>query len=163
MAETVKYLVKTDGKSAYLAVCGRASYLNCSCCGDFFGYLIKKDCTELKIDFSQCQGMDSTFMGMLASFVLKLRESKNGKTVTLYNLSPRNLELIENLGLDTLVNLGGDLDFKIGDVQSLNPQPASKWSILNAHKKLIEADSSNSSKFQDVIAFLQQVESEDKL
>lgn len=163
MGDDVKYLVKVNGKSAFLAVCGRASYLNCKCCGDFFEYLSKKSCSELKIDFSQCSGMDSTFMGMLASFALKMREKNIEGATILYNLSQRNRELVENLGLDTLVTLGGTLDFKVGDAQNLDIRAASKWSILNAHKKLIEADSHNAEKFEDVIAFLQRAQSDDDI
>lgn len=163
MAETVKYLVKVEGKTAFLVVCGRASYMNCKSCGEFFDYVADKACEELKIDFSQCAGMDSTFMGMIASLALKMREQKLAGGVSLYNLGERNLELVENLGLDALVNMGGSLDFKLENAQVLEPHPASKWSILNAHKKLVEMDAGNASKFQDVIAFLQQAQSKDKL
>lgn len=164
MAESVKYLVKLEGGTAFLVVCGRASYLNCKSCGEFFDYVVRKNCAEVKIDFSQCQGMDSTFMGMIASLALKMRELNLEGGVCLYNLSERNQELVENLGLDALVKLGGALDFKLDNTQTLDAQPASKWSILNAHKKLVEIDSGNASKFQDVIAFLQKAQSEeDKL
>lgn len=152
MVEPVKYLVKIEGDTAYMAVVGRASYLNCRHAGEFLDLALARKCRFVRIDFSKCAGMDSTFMGMMAGVALKL----GGGAVSLFNIEGRNLELIENVGLDEIVKIGGKCDFRAEpEADSLGADAATKSAILRAHKKLVEADASNAAKFQDVIAFLQ--------
>ena len=98
-------------------------------------------------------GMDSTFLGMVAGAALKIH--KTGGEMVLLNLNDRNMELIDNLGIYKLVNVEED--------KSAMPKPSAEFlpannathaNILNAHENLVEADSSNKTKFEDVITFL---------
>lgn len=154
MENSAKYLVKIDSCKACLEVVGRATYLNCKPVGEFFDFAQSRGCDEFFIDFSKCTGMDSTFMGMIAGLALKL--AKNGKpdAVNLCSLEGRNLELIENLGLDSIVKISDCADFNSGR-EGLTPNPVSKPEILDAHKNLIEANLANAKDFQDIVKFMQ--------
>ena len=75
--------------------------------------------------------------------------------MVLLNLNGRNMELIDNLGIYKLVNVEED--------KSAMPKPSAEFlpannathaNILNAHENLVAADSSNKTKFEDVITFL---------
>lgn len=164
MAEAVQYMVSIDGNTAQLAVVGRASYLNCKCVSDFFEVLKHSNCTNLQVDFSHCTGMDSTFMGMLASITLEISQIEGGQ-VELYNLKGRLLELIENLGLDAILKIvEEERDFGVfKNFDGLQNSVASKSEILNAHEKLVEFNPENAIKFKDVISFLKEQSQKENL
>ena len=153
MLEETKYLVGISSGTATMAVVGKANYLNCRNVGEFFSAAIARVCSKIVVACSQCAGMDSTFLGMVAGAALKIH--KTGGEMVLVNLNDRNRELIDNLGIFKLVRIAED--------PSAMPKPTSEFlpannathaNILNAHENLVEADSSNKTKFEDVIAFL---------
>ena len=147
----IKYLVKIEGDKAFLNIVGKASYLNCRNVSEFFSTVATKGCKHLYINFGECVGMDSTFMGMIAGVALRLRKKR--ADVTLLNLKDRNLQLIENLGIYKLVKIEDNNNLNIVE-QELETSSVSGESMLKAHENLIEADSSNLEKFEDVITFL---------
>ena len=160
MLEETKYLVGISSGTATMAVIGKANYLNCRNVGEFFSTAITRGCSKIVVDCSQCAGMDSTFLGLVAGAALKIH--KTGGVMVLVNLNDRNRELIDNLGIFKLV--------KIAEDPSAMPKPTSEFlpannathaNILNAHENLVEADAANKTKFEDVIAFLKR-ETENK-
>ncbi len=151
MPNNAKFLVKIEGDSAFLTVVGKASYLNCRCVGDFFTSVANKNCKTLSIDTEQCTGMDSTFLGMIAGVALKLR--KYSATVTLQNLNERNTQLVENLGLFKLVQVGQNQS-SLEKTSELEKSNAGSSAMVDAHENLVKADESNRAKFEDVISFL---------
>lgn len=151
MSEETKYLVRLSADTAILAVIGRAGYMNCRNVGDFFTTAIDNGCKNLLVQCRECTGMDSTFLGMITSASLKLR--KIGGTITLLNLSERNQELIENLGLSKLVKTLS-IDENTSTDSTLESTATPSADILSAHESLVEANSANLAKFQDVISFL---------
>ena len=82
-----------------------------------------------------------------------MRLRKKRADVTLLNLKDRNLQLIENLGIYKLVKIEDNNNLNIVE-QELETSSVSGESMLKAHENLIEADSSNLEKFEDVITFL---------
>jgi len=153
MRDEIKYLVRVSGDTASMVVVGKASYLNCRSAGDFFAAVSEKGCGKIVVDCLGCTGMDSTFLGMIAGAAIRLRKT-NGK-LTLLNLNERNSELIENLGLGKLVEIvDTSAPSEPEDAQTLPSSNATTSGILHAHESLIEADSANKAKFEDVIAFL---------
>lgn len=105
MREETKYLVGITGDTATMAVIGKANYLNCRNVGEFFSTAIERGCRKIVVDCSQCNGMDSTFLGMVAGAALKIH--KTGGEMVLLNLNDRNMELIDNLGIYKLVSVDG--------------------------------------------------------
>lgn len=151
MGEETKYLVRICGKTAMLAVSGKAGYLNCRSAGEFFASAVEKGCTKVLVQLEKCTGMDSTFLGMIAGVALKLK--KSGGELLLLNLNERNRELVENLGIARLVKISeGTIDANLGDALPSASAPTS--AILDAHQNLVDADSANLAKFEDVISFL---------
>jgi hypothetical protein len=53
-----------------------------------------------------CSYLDSTFLGILLGLGLKLKDAGNG-LLHILNASPRNMELLKNLGLDRLIDIEG--------------------------------------------------------
>ena len=75
---------------------------------------------EFYVDLRECQSMDSTFLGVLAGFALKLR---NGGCLHLLNVAEPNLQSIRNLGLD-----------RVAQVSSAKTEPAAAQESLEFKK-----------------------------
>ena len=161
MAEELPvYLVDPNSNPIAVKIIGRASFQNVLPLKDF----LKDSCTSKKrcfvFDFSECAGMDSTVLGVLAGCALELRRLEPKGSLVLSRLSERNRDLVRNLGLHRIATLdeGGDSISTGGVSQSLSgPQLdelANARLCLEAHKNLVEAESGNQVKFQDVIDYL---------
>lgn len=156
------FLVDAYSDPICLKIKGRATYLNCGPINDFFARIVKKNGVNIIIDFDECTGMDSTFLGLLVGVALELKQLNNQGNICLYHVKGRNLELVENLGLDRMLTVNAN-EFetkktnnnfekkleRLGTEESASPE-----AILKAHQNLVNADSSNLHKFQDVISFL---------
>ncbi len=111
-------------------------------------------------DLSECQLMDSTFLGILAGFSLKLAQPTAGAsvgTMQLLNPNQRIADALDNLGIGSL--------FKIiqgsqpgGHYVETNPAAPDRLEIsrasLEAHQTLMAIDPANIPKFKDVTQFL---------
>lgn len=160
------YLVNASGDPVRLVIQGRASYTNCAPVQQFFERHAAESEASLEIDFADCTGMDSTFMGLLAGAAMHMRQRKPvAGEITLTHLSSRNLELIRNLGLHKLLKVEGGGSHpgfpvhRLGEELTLDPagsanKSASQETILRAHENLMKADRANIAKFQDVVTFL---------
>jgi anti-anti-sigma factor len=162
MPESAKptYLVDAYSDPVVVRVDGRASFQNSGCLHDFFEAMIAQGKTRFVLDFQNCTSMDSTFLGVLAGAALELRKRKPPGTLVIARASPRNLELIRNLGLHRIVTVdAGDFPMAFGPgAAALQCNDRSEIEharfVLQAHENLVATDESNRSKFQDVLAFL---------
>jgi anti-sigma B factor antagonist len=105
--EISKILVARNADLGFIKVVGRGSFQNSSCLKAFYQQLLKEGIRRFYVDLDACTYLDSTFLGILLGLGLKLREATNG-VLHILNASPRNLELLKNLGLDRLINIDGN-------------------------------------------------------
>lgn len=161
--EEPQFLVNAYDDPVILKITGKASFLNSAPVKDLFDHLVEQGKSRFIIDFQNCSGMDSTFLGILAGLGIRLMKDEPKGTVVLCRLGPRNKELIRNLGLHRILILdegesANELSGEAG-LEAVNPKkPLSEVEnarlVLQAHENLVEIDASNKTKFQDVIAFL---------
>ncbi|MGD0086081.1 MAG: STAS domain-containing protein [Verrucomicrobiota bacterium] len=114
------------------------------------------------VDLSECVLMDSTFLGLLAGFGLKLNQTANPDEhgIELLNPNPRLVDLLENLGALHLfkiskgtLQLPGDVETRAPD--SLNPtREQITRTCLEAHQSLMAMNPDNVVRFKDVTRFL---------
>lgn len=120
--------------------------------------------TCLVIDLAGCKGMDSTFMGTMAGLAMRLMKLPEGK-LQVAEPGDRNRKSLEDLGLDVLMQIDPADAFwrsQISDVRG-NLKPCETIQdkinqgphVLEAHKKLCEADERNTRKFGTVLDFLE--------
>lgn len=147
---------------ACIKIAGRANF---ACSPDFktlLNELAQKGFRHFIIDLSECVLMDSTFLGVLAGFGMKL--NPNGapaeRGIELHNTTPRVSELLENLGAVHLFKLtNGTLqlpqDLKACTPESINPthEQITRTS-LEAHQALMSMNPENVARFKDVTQFL---------
>ena len=159
---SAKLLVLVGKDFACVKISGRANF---SFSPDFKALLTglaQKGYRHFIIDLSECVLMDSTFLGVLAGFGLKMNQAPdpNQRGVELSNPNARITELLENLGaLHLFKIITGALQLP-DDVKSSSPEPANPTheeitrTCLEAHKILMAVNPDNVARFKDVAQFL---------
>jgi anti-anti-sigma factor len=151
------FLVSAYSDPIIVRINGKANYLNCNSFREFIEQMLSEGRHHFVADFTNCKGMDSTFLGILAGTALELKKQTPLGALTLCHLSERNHELILNLGLQNLLSISEDDadESSACAFDSLkNEEVSDVKNVLQAHENLAEADAKNVTKFQDVIAFL---------
>lgn len=141
---------------------GRGNFQGSGSLKKFVHAMIQRGYREFIIDLAACDHMDSTFMGTLTGISQNLRELGQG-TLRTVNVSPRNVDLLENLGLNFL--------FAVEPIEVELMKPAEQGAelmvlpmeigpereiVLAAHQALVAANPVNASRFQDVLEYLRQ-------
>ncbi|MFA4985140.1 MAG: STAS domain-containing protein [Candidatus Brocadiia bacterium] len=114
-------------------------------------------CDEFIFDLSSCQGMDSTFMGILAGLSLDLHEGDGGM-VMLLGMSDYNRHLLVQLGVLELLDEGdaelpSDLEWVRLDPSAASALDRAK-SAYEAHNRLIHIKPENRQRFADFLVRL---------
>jgi anti-anti-sigma factor len=100
------------------------------------------------VDMTDCEYMDSTFMGLLVGFNKRLEKAR-GKKVTLFNINKTCFELLDNLGVSTLINFSSEAVAFPADMEKLEgPRQTNPEFLLNVHENLMELSDDNKKKFQ---------------
>jgi anti-anti-sigma factor len=153
--------VAATDQVALVKISGRASF-NCSVEFKTLVYELRaRGYRKFILDLTDCLIMDSTFLGVLAGFGLKLAESAGEKpTVTLLNLNQRILDLLENLGVTHLfcmVQGTEPLSQKCREVRptdGVRSKLETARACLEAHEILMSINPANIPKFKDVTRFM---------
>ena len=155
------YQVCTHTGYAFVKVTGRASYLNCDPLRRFLRGMMEEGHRNYVLDFADCSGLDSTFLGILVGVALAVRSEEEEGSMTLLSLGERNLETVENLGIHRIAHVRPKLEMtdldQLEAVDSGSDDEAiSAREVCEAHKRLMELNESNARKFHDVVSFLEQ-------
>lgn len=164
---SAKLLVFVSGHLACVKIVGRANFTSSIDFKTLLNELLQQNYSCLLIDLSECVLMDSTFLGVLSGFGLKMfpaRDSEpNGTGIELLNPNPRISELLENLGVLHLFKVvNGPLALP-GEVQAHSretspaPTPTREEvtrNCLEAHRTLMDISPANIPKFKEVTQFL---------
>lgn len=125
--------------------------------------LWQKGFSNFVIELSECLLMDSTFLGVLAGFGLKMHQQADNsppRLVELRNPNPRITELLDNLGVLDLFSISQGPLAAPEEVQACSPEPAhpSRAEVtracLEAHQTLMDINPANVPKFKEVAKFL---------
>src|SRR5476649_1555564 len=147
---------------ACVKIAGRANFTSSPDFKTLLAELAQKDYTRFIIDLSGCVLMDSTVLGVLVGFGLKMNpKGVPGEcSLELLNANPRVAELLENLGAIHLFKMtSGALelpdDVKTCTPESVNPtREEITRTSLEAHKTLMDVNPDNIARFKDVTQFL---------
>src|SRR6266404_5491059 len=158
-----RMLVLIAQKFACIKISGRANFNSSIDFKILLNELLQKGFITIVLDLSECVLMDSTFLGVLAGFGLKMVPGNNGAgpaAIELLNPNTRITELLENLGVLHLFNLNhGALKLAEGTetLPHSAPNPTREEvtrACLDAHKTLMEINPDNVPKFKEVTLFL---------
>lgn len=158
--------VARQGVTAYLRVLGRATFQDGPVLKQFGASAIEEGCTLVVLDVSACEGMDSTFMGVLAGIAMRLARHSGGK-MRMLNVSEKLFEVLSTLGLNQVIEcrrLGAVPEPLVAPPltpRALRPIDAASADrqttqdvMLEAHKTLSDVSSANKLRFKDVLTYL---------
>lgn len=145
-----------------IKIAGRANFASSPDFKTLLSELAQKGFGHFIIDLSECVLMDSTFLGVLAGFGMKLnpKGAPAERGIELHNVTTRVGELLENLGAAHLFNLtSGPMqlpaDVKTCTPESINPSHEQiARTSLEAHETLMAMNPENVARFKDVTQFL---------
>ena len=156
MSDARIFVSRSDG-DCVVKVVGRATFAICPTLRDLvYSFDSEPFDGGVTIDLTECSGMDSTFMGILAMFALKAR--KAGRVIKILNASVSNRRLLDGLGLGGLFDFldGAPAGGEAGELEDgAPPSSSSAETILEAHKTLMEADEGNVDKFKKVVEMVE--------
>ncbi|MEI8291640.1 MAG: STAS domain-containing protein [Verrucomicrobiota bacterium] len=147
---------------ACIKIAGRANFASSPDFKTLLSELLQKGFGHFIIDLSECVLMDSTFLGVLAGFGIKLNPNgaNTTRSIELHNATARVSELLENLGAAQLFTLtSGPLqlpdNLKASTPESINPSHEQiTRTSLEAHQTLMAMNPENVARFKDVAQFL---------
>jgi len=158
----------TDNR-VYVRIVGRGTFQNSQALRRFALHEIDQGLQQFVVDLSHCQGMDSTFLGVLAGIGLRLRNQPGPAAIHIVNISPRSLDLLHTLGLNRLFILSSiappplsEADYHLLPDTDLTQlaHPVDKDEtaelMIEAHDNLVRADECNAPKFRELIRFLRE-------
>lgn len=159
-------------QAVWIRVQGRGTFQISAGLKEYARRMIQRGNRYFVVDLAHCEVMDSTFMGTLAGIALRLREVGSG-SLSVIESNARNLQLLENLGLDHLfsfdlpdgvtdVPYNRDTDSLVASKSDEIPQSEQQKTMIDAHEALIEASPDNEEKFKDVIELLKHESSSDQ-
>lgn len=150
----------------WVRVRGRGTFQSSPALKELGGRLLAWKRGSLVVDLRDCPMMDSTFMGTLTGIALQFRSQPGSEGLHVLNANPRNIELLENLGLDQILRVDKDgsafpdLRREAGE-EALRPSALENLTktdqaahVLDAHEILAATSPSNKQRFQDVVAYL---------
>ena len=158
-----RLLVLAGEQFACVKIIGRANFSSSIDFRTLVNELRQKGCTFFVLDLSECTLMDSTFLGVLAGFGLKM--SGTGKdggepAIELLNPNARISELLESLGVLHLFRVRQGESAPPGGAEASEHCPSTpkkeemQSACLEAHQTLMEIDPANVPKFKDLTQFL---------
>lgn len=107
---------------------------------------------NIRLDLKDCTAMDSTFMGVLSMGALKAED--NGTRFEIFNASDTLKRLLTDLGVDELFSYCEGSPGETGSAAGGKADMlTTAETVEEAHRKLVEADSSNAERFNDVINY----------
>ena len=164
---SARLFVCVSARAAVIRIQGRANFSSSVNFKTLISELHQRGAERFTFDLTECTTMDSTFLGVLAGFAIRLGDhgqnhSGNGAPATLELCNPntRILDLLENLGVSDYFrqtqNTGtAGCEFRAAPEAGA---PASKEELsrtcLEAHRTLMEINPDNIPKFKEVAQFL---------
>jgi anti-anti-sigma regulatory factor len=156
-------MVMVGKQFACIKIAGRANFNLSVDFKTLVSELQRKGYSYFVLELSECVLMDSTFLGVLAGFGLKMNQPAGdvpAPTLELRNANARITDLLENLGVLHLFKVAEGPVAATGTLEPCAPPPtpASRVEItracLEAHQTLMEINPENVARFKEVTKFL---------
>lgn len=162
-APSAKLLVWAGEHCSCIRVIGRANFTSSIDFKTLISELLQRGCGYFVLDLAECVLMDSTFLGVLAGFGLKLSAGNGGPDphgIELLNPNARITELLDTLGVLHLFKVTqGPLPL-LDQTEPRSPAPGTPTkaevasTCIEAHQILADISPANAARFKDVTQFL---------
>ena len=150
-------LATYDDDVVYCRVVGLGNMNNCAPFQAFSVQLQQQGYREFVLDFSRCEGLDSTFLGIMLGLRLGGAEGEPPQ-ITAVNVSAHVLKVLAEVGIDRLIQV-------LPDPVALPEIPLKKLErdcseeerlgmILSAHESLCDLGAENRARFGSFVELL---------
>src|SRR5215475_3756315 len=132
---SARMLVLAGEHFACVKIIGRANFTSSIDFKTLINELRQKGYTYFVLDLSECLLMDSTFLGVLAGFGLKMStgsQESPPQPIELLNANERILELLENLGVLHLFKLTQGKPAPSGEAEPVPQAKPDKQEVTRA-------------------------------
>jgi len=159
---TPRILVCQDGYDVCIRISGRADVSVSVGFKELLAALLERHFRHYELELSECQIMDSTFLGVLCGFARK-REAQTADEPSrpiLFNANDRVTGLLDSLGVDEMFDFRRGIAPDHGDCEPAptligdSDRERLKAISLEAHRTLMSLNPDNVSKFKDLTEFL---------
>jgi anti-sigma B factor antagonist len=156
-------LVLVGEHFACVKIIGRANFNSSIDFRTLVTELRQKGYNYFVLELSECTLMDSTFLGVIAGFGLKLSSGQADSCeqgIELLNPTPRITGLLENLGVLHLFKLAQGPLASSARTETFEPPRTESNKVeitracIEAHQTLMEINPANVAKFKEVTQFL---------
>jgi len=150
-----KVLIARDEGAYHIKVEGRANFDTSPPLRSFANSLDKEGLAGIYVDLSECVGMDSTFMGVLA--MIGLKSKSFGVILTIVNADENCKKLLNGLGLQKILAYTEQTkpeNQNWADVLSNADKTERAQTVLQAHDTLMKVDKDNIPRFKNVVEFV---------
>jgi anti-anti-sigma factor len=155
-----KLYVADLGKQVVLRISGRANCLSSVPFKEVVNGLIERGRRGFTLDLSDCQLMDSTFLGVLVGLNRSLADADRSGGFSLYQPTEPVRVLLDNLGIlelfSTADSLGQAEDAEPVEAGGMADKTELTRTSLEAHRTLIDTNTGNEAKFKEVTRFLEE-------
>ncbi|MFP4175771.1 MAG: STAS domain-containing protein [Candidatus Brocadiia bacterium] len=161
MQEDGRILVAVFDKTIYVKPMGHATQENCLGLPDFIKAMFREGCNNVTFDLENCNAMDSTFLGVVASAGMAC-SNQQGKGVLVVNADQSARQEFEMIGLTPVLAFRDEpcepppeLELSHIDFCHLpNDERERIKTIKEMHEELIELNERNRQNFQGFIDIL---------
>lgn len=161
-APSASMSVLVGDQFACIRITGRANFSSSIDFKTVLNELKEKGYSYFVLDLSGCTLMDSTFLGVLAGFGLKMmsNQGEQSPAIELMNPNARIIDLLESLGVLHLFKVTQGPVTVPENTQTHTHEPVCSTkedvtqACLEAHRTLMEISPQNVSKFKEVAQFL---------
>ncbi len=162
MEDDGRILVAVFDKTIYVKPMGHATQENCLGLPDFIKAMFRQGCTNIIFDLGDCNAMDSTFLGVVASAAMSSSRGQ-GKGVLVVNASEDAKHEFEMIGLTPVIafkdepcEMPSELELSQIDFVHLPSDERERLKkIKEMHEQLIELNERNRQNFQSFIDMLE--------
>jgi len=155
-ADTLKFALDADGKTAVFRVAGRPSLADSNALRKAIDELLKEGRTHFAFDLSECTRMDSTFLGVLTGLALMAERGEAPVKVELCRATDELRGLFDTLGVAGRFCFLDGWNWEKADFKPLvDEDEGDKLQVhqtsLQAHRNLMDANDANIPKFKMVV------------
>ncbi|HSA00326.1 MAG TPA: STAS domain-containing protein [Candidatus Paceibacterota bacterium] len=159
---SAQILIAVTETAVFFKILGRANFNLSAHFKSAIAELQSRGHRRFVLDLSECESMDSTFLGTLSAWAIQL-ESESGREgvlpIELWNPNERITSLLDDLGVKHLFRICAPerigIDFQAAPTGPVSREILSQTS-LEAHQTLMAVDPANIPRFKDVVAFLRE-------
>lgn len=157
MASEAQILVARLADTVQIRILGRATFQVSQTLSEYGSRMLREGATCLLFEFSACEGMDSTFMGVLAMLGL---DARGRARMVIVNASDQHRRLLGGIGVARLFTFAREATAATdwttlcrAAADSVNVRDVA-GTVLAAHETLLELDPANVPVFKDVVEYL---------